>query len=131
MDGYRKFFYIFGALIALSFIAVFLPGCTSDSKAEADARAAYIAGQRAAFDRMAAMRRTSVVVIGPVENPKVEWTNGLTLARAILDAKYAGVASPTGIMLTRQGQTTRINVQNFLQGQDVPLQPGDIITIQE
>jgi hypothetical protein len=131
MGCQRKFVYIFGALVVLSFTGAILPGCTARSQAAAQAQAAYIAGQKAAFERVASMQRTSVAVIGPVENHRVEWTNGLTLARAILDAKYAGVTGPTGIMLTRQGRTTRLNVQNFLHGHDVPLQPGDIITIQE
>lgn len=80
---------------------------------------------------MAALQRTSVTVIGPVEDPKVQWTNGLTLARAILEAKYVGAGNPTAIFLTRQGHTTRINPQQLLTGHDVPLQPGDDITIRQ
>jgi hypothetical protein len=80
---------------------------------------------------MAAMQRTSVVVIGPVHNPEVTWTNNLTLSQAIIAADYTGSGNPRGIILTRQGQTTRIDPRDLLQGQDVPLQPGDIVTLQQ
>ncbi len=79
---------------------------------------------------MTTMQRTSVVVIGPVQNPEVTWTNGLTLAQAIIEANYTGSGNPRKIILTRQGQATRVDPRDLLHGHDVPLQPGDNITIQ-
>jgi hypothetical protein len=131
MDRRRKFFCVCGALIASFLAEMFLSGCTTHSQAEVQAEAAYVAGQKAAFDSMAAMQRTSVVVIGPVQNPEVMWTNGLTLAQAIIEANYTGSGNPREIILTRQGQTSRIVPRDLLHGHDVPLQPGDTITIQQ
>jgi len=70
-----------------------------------------------------------VVVIGPVQNPEVQWTEGLTLAQAILAANCTGHRNPKEIILTRQGETTWIDPKDLLRGNDVPLQPGDTITI--
>jgi hypothetical protein len=131
MDRCQKIVCVCGALTVSFLIGAFLSGCTTHSQAEVQAQAAYIAGQRDAFDRMAAMQRTSVVVIGPVHNPEVTWTNNLTLSQAIIAADYTGSGNPRGIILTRQGQTTRIDPRDLLQGQDVPLQPGDIVTLQQ
>jgi hypothetical protein len=66
-----------------------------------------------------------------VQNPEVAWTNGLTLAQAIIEANYTGSGNPREIILTRQGQTSRIVPRDLLHGHDVPLQPGDTITIQQ
>ena len=104
-------------------------GCTTRSQSQTDAQAAYLAGQRDAYARIAALQRTSVVVIGPVQNPEVQWTEGLTLAQAILAANCTGHGNPKEIILTRQGETTPIDPKDLLGGHDVPLQPGDIITL--
>jgi hypothetical protein len=112
-------------------MGMFLSGCTTHSQAEVEAQTAYIAGQRDAFASLAAMQRNSVTVIGPVQNSEVTWTNDLTLSQAIITANYTGSSNPKEIILSRQGQTTRIDPQDLLQGQDVPLQPGDIITLQQ
>ena len=131
MDRCQKIVCVCGALTVSFLIGAFLSGCTTHSQAEVQAQAAYIAGQRDAFDRMAAMQRTSVVVIGPVQNPEVTWTNDLTLSQAIIAANYTSSKNPKGIILTRQGQTTRIDPRDLLHGHDVPLQPGDIVTLQQ
>ena len=104
-------------------------GCTTRSQSQTDVQAAYQAGQRDAYARIATLQRTSVVVIGPVQNPEVQWTEGLTLAQAILAANCTGTGNPKEIILTRQGETTRIDPKDLLRGNDVPLQPGDTITL--
>ena len=116
----------FAAILTL---AVGSGGCTTQSQSKTDVQAAYMAGQRDAYARIAAMQRTSVVVIGPVQNPEVQWTEGLTLAQAILAANCTGPGNPKEIILTRQGETTRIDPKDLLRGNDTPLQPGDTITI--
>jgi hypothetical protein len=122
---------IFVCVLALSFsLGALLSGCTTQSKARAEARAAYFAGQNAALVRNAA-QGNRVLVIGQVKNHEIDWTNGLTLARAIVAANYAGLGDPTEIILTRQGRNTIVNPQDLLNGHDVPLQPGDTITIRE
>jgi hypothetical protein len=101
-------------------------GCMTRSQSQSDVRAAYLAGQRDAY---AAMQRTSIVVIGQVQNPEVQWTEGLTLAQTIVAANYTGHGNPKEIFLMRQGETTQIDPNDLLHGHDAPLQPGDTITL--
>lgn len=115
--------------VVVLFLAFAGGGCTTRSRPQTDVQAAYMAGQRDAYARIAALQRTSVVVIGPVQNPEVQWTEGLTLAQAILAANCTGPGNPKEIILTRQGETTRIDPKDLLRGNDTPLQPGDTITI--
>ena len=117
--------------IAILILAVGSSGCITRSQSRAEAEAAYQAGQRDAYARITALQRTSVVVIGPVQKPEVQWTEGLTLAQAILAANYTGHGNPKGISLIRQGETTRIDPKDLLRGNDLPLQPGDTIMIRE
>jgi hypothetical protein len=100
--------------------------CITRSQSQADVRAAYQAGQHDAY---AAMQRTNIVVIGQVQNHEVPWTEGLTLAQAIIAADFTGHGNPKEIILTRQGETIPIDPKDLLGGHDVPLQPGDTITI--
>ncbi len=113
-------------------ILIVLPfcGCVTKSTAKADASAAYLAGQKDAFATIAATQRTSITVVGRVENSQVPWVEGLTLAQAIATANYTGVGSPKEIILLRRGERATINPKDLLNGHDVPLEPGDTITIQ-
>jgi hypothetical protein len=117
--------------IAILFFTLVASGCTTKSKANAETQAAYLAGQKAAFANIAAAQRTSVVVTGPVQNPEVQWTEGLTLAQALVAANYTGDDNPKEIILLRQGVVTRIDPKDLLRGNDVPLEPGDTITIRQ
>ena len=112
-------------------VATGMFGCMCRSKSKAQAQEAFLAGEQSAFDRMSAAQRTGIVVIGPVQNPQVPWTNGLTLSQAILAATYTGHTNPRQIILTRQGESAQLDPKVLLQGGDVPLQPGDTITVQE
>ncbi len=113
-------------------ILIVLPfcGCVTKSTAKADASAAYLAGQKDAFATIAATQRTSITGVGRVENSQVPWVEGLTLAQAIATANYTGVGSPKEIILLRRGERATINPKDLLNGHDVPLEPGDTITIQ-
>jgi hypothetical protein len=106
-----------------------LCGCVTKSKATAEARAAYLAGQRDAYAAVAAKQRTSIRIIGPVQNPEVPWVEGLTLAQAIATADYNAEGSPKEIILLRRGESASIDPKDLLNGQDVPLEPGDTITL--
>jgi len=112
---------------AILILAVGSSGCITRSQSRADAKAAYQAGQHDAY---AAMQRTSIIVIGQVQNPEVPWTEGMTLAQAIVAANYTGHGNPKEIILTRRGETIPIDPKDLLGGHDVSLQPGDKIVIQ-
>lgn len=70
-----------------------------------------------------------MTVLGQVRNPKLDWTEELTLARAIVAADYQGTADPRDIILHRGNEQSHISPTQLLAGQDWPLQPGDRIEI--
>jgi hypothetical protein len=106
-----------------------LSGCVSKTSAQAEARAAYAAGQRDAFAAIAASQRTGIRVIGPVQNSEVPWVEGLTLTQAIATANYTAEDHPKEIILLRRGESATVNPKDLLNGHDVPLEPGDTITL--
>lgn len=71
-----------------------------------------------------------VKFLGHVKNSVVLWTDGLTLAKALVQAEYLDQNDPTAITIYRNGQPMRIDPQSLLAGQDFPLFPGDMIVIQ-
>ena len=110
-------------------LALGLCGCTTKSHANAEARAAYAAGQQQARMHMQETQTPSVTVHGAVRNPLIPWTEGLTVAKAIVDAGYSGAQAPSQIVIVRKGVGYRIEPQQLLNGNDPPLQPGDILDI--
>ena len=79
--------YLPGALFSLCgalLLAATFSGCVSKSKADAKARAAFLAGQQQAVMRVQQAQTQgqgpSVTVNGEVRNHVVPWTEGLTLA---------------------------------------------------
>jgi hypothetical protein len=114
-------------------LAALVSGCISKSKADAQARLAYLAGQRDAMMQMQRQGHRGPVVafIGPVNNPVVPWQEGMTLSQAIVKAVYNLPTDPTGIVIHRNGQDIQVNPGQLLSGQDVPLQPGDVIEINQ
>ncbi len=121
--------FLMKTFLALLLILIVTSGCVSKSKAKADARAAYVAGQRDAFASIAAAQNTNIKVNGPVQNPTVPWVEGLTLAQAIATANYTGREAPKEIILLRRGESATIAPRDLLNGGDVPLEPGDAITL--
>jgi hypothetical protein len=116
-------------LIALLLLSLAATGCVTESKARADARAAYVAGQRDAYAAIAATQRTGIKVIGPVQYFDVPWVEGMTLAQAIATATYTAPGNPKEILLLRRGESATIDPRDLLNGRDVPLEPGDTITL--
>ena len=105
-------------------------GCTTRSKADAEARGAYLAGQHdAMMQAQQQARGPGVTFTGPVKKPFVAWSDGLTLAAAILSTEYYGVADPRSIVIRRNGQQIRIDPKRLLRGEDFPLEPGDEVDI--
>lgn len=120
---------ILAAALILSVSQVF-SGCVSKSAAQAQARIAYLAGQRDALMRMQEQQRNpSVTFIGPLNNPVVPWSDGLTLSRAIVSAGYNAPANPKMIIIRRSGQEIQIDPKRLLAGEDFPVQSGDMVEI--
>ena len=123
---------VFG-LCVLLLLAVTFGGCVSKSKSQAEARKAYIAGQQETMMRMQQAQTQGqgpcVTVNGEVHNRIVPWTEGMTLAKAIVAADYHGAADPGQILIVHNGIATRVEPQQLLSGVDIPLQPGDIVQL--
>jgi hypothetical protein len=117
------------AFTILLFLSLAVSGCVSKTKAQAEARAAYAAGQKDAYAHIATDQRISIKIFGPVQNPEVPWVEGLTLAQAIATANYAARGNPQEILLLRRGENATIDPRDLLNGHDVPLEPGDTITL--
>ena len=128
MNRSLKFYYVGGILALL--MATSFCGCVTKSQARAQAQAAYLAGQNDALAKMAGQGQ-GIVIVGPVEHPKVPWVEGLTLSQAIATANYTSIHNPKAITITRQGEQATVNPKVLLNGHVVPLEPGDTITIRE
>ena len=113
---------------ALLFVLT-LAGCMSRSKAKAQAQAAFAAGQQQALAQLRDAQRLIVRVIGNVRNPEIPWTEGLTLAQAIVAAGCYDQRDPREIVLTRRSERIPIDTKILLRGDDVPLEAGDTIEI--
>ena len=110
-----------------------LGGCVSKSKADARARAAFIAGQQQAMTRMQQVQTQGqgpcVTVNGEVRNRIIPWTEGLTLARAVVAADYYGAKDPGELFIVHNGTASRLDPKQLLSGVDIPLQPGDVVQL--
>src|SRR5262245_14846994 len=112
-------FSIIGAFILLLLVPT-LPGCVTKATADAQARAAFMAGQQQALERMQTQAQgPTVTFVGEVRNNLVPWSADLTLARAIVAAEYFGPADPKEIVVTRSGQEMRIDPKQLLNGHDI------------
>jgi hypothetical protein len=120
-------------LLSLCILVPTLSGCVSKSKANAQARAAFVAGQQEAMARMTQQQpnKPFVTFIGPVKTPTIAWTQDLTLARAILAAGYLGPGEPSQIMIVRNTQAIPIDPKRLLSGEDIPLASGDLVQISQ
>lgn len=118
---------LLAALIVLPLIP--LCGCVTRAQANADARAAYLAGQKDAFATIVATQHSNIKVFGPVQNSEVPWVEGMTLTQAIATAIYTAQSNPREINLMRRGESATIDPRNLLNGHEVPLEPGDTIEL--
>jgi hypothetical protein len=114
-------------------LVVALAGCVSKSTADARARAAFLAGQQQAGARMQQLQTLpqgpSVIVNGEVRNHIVPWTEGMTLASALVAADYYGATDPSLIYLVHNGKARILEPKQLLSGADVPLQAGDTVEL--
>jgi|ERR1041384_3170082 protein involved in polysaccharide export with SLBB domain len=106
-----------------------LAGCTTKSQAQRQAREAFLAGQQQGLARATDAQRVNIRIIGPVKQPEIAWTEGLTLAQAIATAGYTASGDPKGIFIDRKRLRIPFDPQALLQGKDLPLEPGDTIEV--
>jgi len=107
-------------------------GCVSKSKAKAEAHAAFMAGQQQAMIARTPQPAGNIVtIVGPVKTPQLQWTQDLTLARAIVAAGYESSTDPQQIMIVRNGQAVPVDPKALLAGEDVPLLPGDMVVVKQ
>ena len=114
---------------ALALSGFFFSGCVTKATADAQARAAFLAGQQQALERMQQTqgKANTVTFLGEVKNNLIPWTADLTLSRAIVAAGYFGSADPKEIVVNRDGQEMRIDPKQLLTGNDIPLMPRDVV----
>jgi len=106
-----------------------LTGCETKSQADAEARAAYAAGQRSAYQSIAA-QMTDVMVLGNVQKHEVPWVAGLTLAQALATADYTGAQDPQEIIVKRSSTEMPVDPKALLDGQvNMTLEPGDVVSV--
>jgi hypothetical protein len=128
---------LFAFLAFLLAISSLLNGCVSKSKADAQVRMAFLAGQQQATMRMQQMQQPqqatgpSVTFTGPVRNFVVAWRAGLRLTQAIVSANYLGNGNPSAIVIHRSGQDIPIDPNQLLNGGDFLLEAGDVIEIRQ
>ena len=120
----RIFYVILILAVALAGVA----GCVTKSQADAQARAAYLAGEKAAYQTIASSQ-TDILVLGNVQKHQVPWVAGLTLTQALATAVYTGQHDPQDIILKRNSVERHIDPKELLNGQDVTLQAGDVILV--
>jgi hypothetical protein len=122
----------FRGIWVLGAIAALLAGCTTKAKAKAGAREAFLAGQQQAMIRMQQqVQGTNISIVGHVRNPLIPWSEELTVAKALVAAGYLGARDPREIIVVRSGRATTIETKNLLNGEDIPLFPGDVIQLVE
>jgi hypothetical protein len=126
----RRTSIVFAALSSI-ITALALGGCVSKSKANTMARMAYLSGQQAGFAQALQQQAhgPSVNFIGQVQNPFVKWHEGLTLSQAIVLAVYTSANDPASIIIRRAGQSIPVDPKQLLNGQDVPLESGDVVEL--
>ena len=132
-------------VLSLLFFLVFMAcGCGGKAKRQADMQRAYAAGVQAAHAQMQPAQTPQslseplpstsdpqVRILGAVRNPTLTWSEGLTLARALVLSEYEKSTAPSLITIFRNNQPLHIDPQRVLQGEDYPLFPGDIVYIQD
>lgn len=126
----------------ISVLALMVFGCASHKdKTQEQIRRAYVAGAAAARMQMQENQTPQPIlppagdpqvrILGSVRNPVLIWSDGLSLARALVLAEYQRNNTPSSITIYRNNQPLQIDPQAVLNGADYPLFPGDIVYIQD
>ena len=119
------------AVLAILAMMFAVSGCTTKSTVRLKEQNAFLVGQNAALRQPAQAPSAfpTVIILGPVQNAAVPWVAGLTLTQAIATAKYLDPNEPQEIILTRQGESAKLNPAVLLNGAVIPLEAGDVVEI--
>jgi hypothetical protein len=129
MNLIRELFFR-GAIFVVT--GILAGGCTTKSQARLNERNAYLAGQNSALlQQQAQDAAPGVTIIGPVQNSKVPWVAGLTLAQAVATANYLDDREPKQIVITRAGESATMSANVLFNGAVVPLEAGDVIELRQ
>ena len=125
------FLEVWRGFLVLLLLTVSLAGCVSKSKADARARAAFFAGQQQAAmqARQTQIQGPAVTLLGEVRTAQLKWTPELTLAKALVAAEYYGKTDPSVILIQRDGKEIQWDPKKLLSGEDLQLQPGDVVEL--
>ena len=116
-------------------LALVAAGCTTKSASRERAQTAFYRGQAAALaDQLAAKAPpktppNTVAIIGPVKVSALKWTPDLTLVKTIVAAEYIPEGEPGQIVIVRNGIQIPVSAAQLLNGDDVPMQPGDVVEL--
>lgn len=116
------------ALSATTLVIALFAGCTTKSKARANAQKAYLTGQAQA-SAAADAKQNGISFSGPVLNPIVPWTEGITLAQAILAARWTGWKDPRLVVVIRAGERVELLLDESVAAAELPLEPGDQVEL--
>jgi hypothetical protein len=109
--------------------ALALNGCATKATVRHEAEKAFIEAQQRAQAEQES-QQPAVWFRGDVRNQRVTWTEGLTLAQALIAAQYTFNWDPHIITVTRQGEVHPVNPRRLLRGQEDPLlEPGDVVEV--
>ena len=101
-------------------------GCTTRSHSRAQAQAAFEAGQHSAFMEVGA-RQNGISFRGPVVNPVIMWTDGITLGQAMAAAGWRYPSDPQTIIISRGSETFEMTAAEALVAAEFPLEQGDLV----
>lgn len=109
-------------------LALWCPGCANEEAIRAREQAAFYAGQLQALSQQ---QKPEIILIGNVAHPRIEWTEGLTLVRALIQSEWQGRNDPRSIILQRPGSRMTISPADLFREKDEGpiLQPGDVIEV--
>lgn len=105
-------------------------GCTTKRRADLKAQEAYLAGQQRAMAQQQLPAGNIIQIVGDVKRSVLEWSDGLTISQAIVEAEYQNARQPLAILVYRRGQILSVNPSDLLRGRDLVLEPGDRIELQ-
>lgn len=114
----------------MAIIAIGLCGCVSKSRADKKAQEAFILGQQTAIQQIQNAPKI-ITVHGDVQNNIIPWTSDMTLAKAILAAKWRGLREPKFVTIIRGEESYKLKMSDFITaGEDLPLEAGDVIILE-